>query len=50
MIAEQKKEIRKHYIDNLRNATILLLFPVHTFNKIDSGCQKNGWNEINCSS
>lgn len=25
------KEIRKHYIDNLRNLTILLLFPVHTF-------------------
>lgn len=23
--------MRKHYIDNLRNATILLLFPVHTF-------------------
>jgi len=23
--------IRKHYIDNLRNLTILLLFPVHTF-------------------
>lgn len=22
---------RKHYIDNLRNMTILLLFPVHTF-------------------
>ena len=22
---------RKHYIDNLRNLTILLLFPVHTF-------------------
>lgn len=31
MIAEQKKETRKHYIDNLRNLTILLLFPVHTF-------------------
>lgn len=28
---EQKKGIRKHYIDNLRNLTILLLFPVHTF-------------------
>lgn len=28
---EQEKGIRKHYIDNLRNATILLLFPVHTF-------------------
>lgn len=27
----QKKETRKHYIDNLRNLTILLLFPVHTF-------------------
>lgn len=24
-------KIRKHYIDNLRNITILLLFPVHTF-------------------
>ncbi len=23
--------MRKHYIDNLRNVTILLLFPVHTF-------------------
>ncbi len=23
--------MRRHYIDNLRNATILLLFPVHTF-------------------
>lgn len=23
--------MRKHYIDNLRNMTILLLFPVHTF-------------------
>lgn len=23
--------LRKHYIDNLRNLTILLLFPVHTF-------------------
>ena len=23
--------MRKHYIDNLRNLTILLLFPVHTF-------------------
>lgn len=31
MKAEQKKETRKHYIDNLRNLTILLLFPVHTF-------------------
>ena len=31
MIEEQEKEIRKHYIDNLRNLTILLLFPVHTF-------------------
>lgn len=28
---QQKKGIRKHYIDNLRNLTILLLFPVHTF-------------------
>lgn len=28
---EQKKGIRKHYIDNLRNLTILLLFPIHTF-------------------
>ena len=28
---EQKSGIRKHYIDNLRNLTILLLFPVHTF-------------------
>ncbi len=26
-----EKGIRKHYIDNLRNLTILLLFPVHTF-------------------
>ncbi len=26
-----EKESRKHYIDNLRNLTILLLFPVHTF-------------------
>jgi len=25
------KEERKYYIDNLRNGTILLLFPVHTF-------------------
>lgn len=24
-------KMRKHYIDNLRNITILLLFPVHTF-------------------
>ena len=31
MIEERKQEIRKHYIDNLRNLTILLLFPVHTF-------------------
>ena len=23
--------MRKHYVDNLRNLTILLLFPVHTF-------------------
>lgn len=28
---EQKNGMRKHYIDNLRNLTILLLFPVHTF-------------------
>ena len=28
---EEKRVIRKHYIDNLRNLTILLLFPVHTF-------------------
>ncbi len=28
---EEKSVIRKHYIDNLRNITILLLFPVHTF-------------------
>lgn len=28
---EQENGIRKHYIDNLRNVTILLLFPVHTF-------------------
>lgn len=28
---EQKTGIRKRYIDNLRNLTILLLFPVHTF-------------------
>ena len=26
-----EKEARKHYIDNLRNLTIFLLFPVHTF-------------------
>ncbi len=31
MIVELKKETRKHYIDNLRNLVILLLFPVHTF-------------------
>ena len=31
MIVELKKETRKHYIDNLRNLAILLLFPVHTF-------------------
>lgn len=31
MMKTQKKEMRKHYIDNLRNLTILLLFPVHTF-------------------
>lgn len=31
MIEEQEKGMRKHYIDNLRNLTILLLFPVHTF-------------------
>lgn len=29
-MAEQKKGIRKHEIDNLRNLTVLLLFPVHT--------------------
>ena len=28
---EEKRVMRKHYIDNLRNLTILLLFPVHTF-------------------
>ena len=28
---EQKNGTRKNYIDNLRNLTILLLFPVHTF-------------------
>ena len=28
---EQKNGMRKHYIDNLRNLAILLLFPVHTF-------------------
>lgn len=27
----QEKGMRKNYIDNLRNLTILLLFPVHTF-------------------
>lgn len=31
MMKEQQTETRKHYIDNLRNLTILLLFPVHTF-------------------
>lgn len=31
MIEQQEKGMRKHYIDNLRNLTILLLFPVHTF-------------------
>jgi len=31
MTEAQEKGIRKHYIDNLRNLTILLLFPVHTF-------------------
>lgn len=31
MIEEPKKIMRKHDIDNLRNYTILLLFPVHTF-------------------
>lgn len=31
MMEEQKRGTRKHYIDNLRNLTILLLFPVHTF-------------------
>lgn len=28
---EHREGSRKHYIDNLRNFTILLLFPVHTF-------------------
>lgn len=28
---ERGEAVRKHYIDNLRNLTILLLFPVHTF-------------------
>ncbi|MDE5696582.1 MAG: acyltransferase family protein [Lachnospiraceae bacterium] len=28
---KERKQMRKHYIDNLRNLTILLLFPVHTF-------------------
>ncbi len=28
---DQGKGIRYHYIDNLRNLTILLLFPIHTF-------------------
>ncbi|MDE6713893.1 MAG: acyltransferase family protein [Lachnospiraceae bacterium] len=27
----EQSQTRKHYIDNLRNITILLLFPVHTF-------------------
>lgn len=27
----KREAMRKHYIDNLRNLTILLLFPVHTF-------------------
>lgn len=31
MRLQQHKGTRKHYIDNLRNMTILLLFPVHTF-------------------
>ena len=31
MTEKQEKGTRKHYIDNLRNFTILLLFPVHTF-------------------
>ena len=31
MMQNQQNIIRKHYIDNLRNLTILLLFPVHTF-------------------
>lgn len=31
MIEGHDKGMRKHYIDNLRNFTILLLFPVHTF-------------------
>ena len=28
---QEENGTRKHYIDNLRNLTILLLFPVHTF-------------------
>lgn len=31
MTDKTEKEMRKIYIDNLRNITILLLFPVHTF-------------------
>lgn len=31
MTEKQEKGTRKHYIDNLRNFTILMLFPVHTF-------------------
>ena len=30
-ILKKENELRQHYIDNLRNMTILLLFPVHTF-------------------
>lgn len=30
-IVMNEQGVRKHYIDNLRNLTILLLFPVHTF-------------------
>ncbi len=29
--ADKGLDARKHYVDNLRNITILLLFPVHTF-------------------
>lgn len=31
VMKQQEIVVRKHYIDNLRNLTILLLFPVHTF-------------------
>lgn len=30
-MSRQDSGIRKHYVDNLRNFTILLLFPIHTF-------------------